>query len=148
MKQFGSEISFVFTNKGEPCKLQNDLRNMRHLQSHSFDFSRPGSFIWFSTENSSVQKTNENLIIIFPEVLKPKKFKLCNTVVYYYKTFFALAFEFWSDNLYILKSVFRSWKSVSCKTAVDPASRFCEFENFFQHRSRAKHWFKNLKILG
>ena len=82
MKKFGPEISFVFTNKCEPCKLQNDLRNMRHLQSHSFDLSRPGSFIWFSTKNSLVQKTNENLII-FPEVLKSKKFKICNTVLVY-----------------------------------------------------------------
>ena len=51
----------------------------------------------------------------------------------------------------MFKSVFcttsRSWKSVSSKTAVDPSSRFCEFETLFQHRSRAKHWFKNLKIL-
>jgi hypothetical protein len=41
----------------------------------------------------------------------------------------------------------RSWKSVSSKTAVDPSSRFCEFETLFQHRSCAKHWFKNSKIL-
>ena len=41
----------------------------------------------------------------------------------------------------------RSWKSVSSKTAIDQSSRFCEFETLFQHRSRAKHWFKNLKIL-
>ena len=41
----------------------------------------------------------------------------------------------------------RSLKSVSSKTAVDPSSRFCEFETLFQHRSRAKHWFRNLKIL-
>ena len=41
----------------------------------------------------------------------------------------------------------RSWKSVSSKTAVDPSSRFCEFETLFQHWRCAKHWFKNLKIL-
>ena len=42
----------------------------------------------------------------------------------------------------------QSWKSVSSKTAVDPSSRFCEFETLFQHRCRTKHWLKNLKILA
>ena len=41
----------------------------------------------------------------------------------------------------------RFWKSVSSKTAVAP-SRFHESETLFQNRSRAKHWFKNLNILG
>ena len=40
------------------------------------------------------------------------------------------------------------WKSVSSKTAVDPSSRFCEFETLLKHRSCTKHWFKNLKILA
>ena len=42
----------------------------------------------------------------------------------------------------------RSWKSVFSKTAVDPSSRFCEFEALFQYQSCAKHWSKNLKILN
>ena len=40
------------------------------------------------------------------------------------------------------------WKSVSSKTAVAPSSRFRESETLFQNRSRAKHWLKNLNILG
>ena len=42
---------------------------------------------------------------------------------------------------------FQCCKSVSSKPAVDPSSRFCEFKTLFKHWSRAKHWFKNLKIL-
>ena len=42
----------------------------------------------------------------------------------------------------------RFWKSVSSTTAVAPSSRFCESETLFQNQSCAKHWFKNLNILG
>ena len=41
----------------------------------------------------------------------------------------------------------RSWKSFSSKTAVDPSSRFHDFETLFQHQSCANYWYNNLKIL-
>ena len=49
--------------------------------------------------------------------------------------------------LYQCFAQLRFWKSVSSKTAVAPASRFCESETLFQNRSCAKHWFKKLKPL-
>ena len=64
-----------------------------------------------------------------------KKFNLSSTQ--------AKGFSF----LYQCFAQLRFWKSVSSKTAVAPASRFCESETLFQNRSCAKHWFKKLKPL-